>query len=478
MKKIFNTFIFILILFFVSFPNTYALNYSESEIIEIVKETENKSKEVITLLKDWSNTYISSVDSILDKDLISKLNTEDITKNIDVIINELKVNNKIDASNALLAIKNDLLNNYSKIKNNLTIIENYLINNDSYNVIENSDLFIQLKKSVGNLKPLISEIFDTYYNQYYSGLKEKIANCNTVSEIMSIYNEIINKITVFNSMFNTFENSINNWQNIYNLYNLSDFSETFNDYFGKYYNKIRNEYDKAYTHFENKMQDNLDEKIDKIVDDTDTSNYESIINRNKELTNIIDYIDKIKNDTITKFDKVNVIIKIKELAEKLAEEESKIIDRFVEAMKYTEEYIIKISTIMLKDEADKKYINIDYTNGLIIYNQTDLSMVNFLNRLFASFGNIKIENAYSNRIGTLSKVRLYYEDTLVEDYKLIVKGDIAPNGAFDITDVVNICNKMFNKVNFDMYAIIAADMNNDNKIDITDVVMLCNLLFK
>mgnify|MGYP003559118990 CR=1 FL=1 len=48
-----------------------------------------------------------------------------------------------------------------------------------------------------------------------------------------------------------------------------------------------------------------------------------------------------------------------------------------------------------------------------------------------------------------------------------------------VSTVLNILydNKMFEKETLSEYATIAADMNNDSKIDITDVVMLCNILF-
>ena len=61
---------------------------------------------------------------------------------------------------------------------------------------------------------------------------------------------------------------------------------------------------------------------------------------------------------------------------------------------------------------------------------------------------------------------------------VIVKGDVNPSGRIDITDVVNVCNKMFGKLTLSDYQFIAADMNNDSKIDITDIVMICNRMFK
>ena len=40
-----------------------------------------------------------------------------------------------------------------------------------------------------------------------------------------------------------------------------------------------------------------------------------------------------------------------------------------------------------------------------------------------------------------------------------------------------MANRMFDKVSLNEYETIAADMNDDNKIDITDIVYLCNKIF-
>ena len=63
------------------------------------------------------------------------------------------------------------------------------------------------------------------------------------------------------------------------------------------------------------------------------------------------------------------------------------------------------------------------------------------------------------------------------DFLFIVKGDVTPSGRLDISDVVRMANRMFDKVSLNEYETIAADMNDDNKIDITDIVYLCNKIF-
>ena len=75
-------------------------------------------------------------------------------------------------------------------------------------------------------------------------------------------------------------------------------------------------------------------------------------------------------------------------------------------------------------------------------------------------------------------MKVLYNDTLIKELTLIVKGDVNPSGRIDITDIVNVCNKMFGKQSLDLYQTQSADMNDDSKIDITDIVLLCNMLFK
>ena len=174
MKKIFSVFVLIFALFFVSFSNVCAESYSESEIIDIIKETEFNSVNATVLFGNWSKAYVSSVDIIIDKEFVNKLNLSDLETSIDMIVNELRKNNQDYAANELSAIKNDLVYCYDVVFKNLDIIENYLISNQSHNVIENSEVFLALKKNMSSLKPYIEELADLYYNYFYDSFKEKL----------------------------------------------------------------------------------------------------------------------------------------------------------------------------------------------------------------------------------------------------------------------------------------------------------------
>jgi len=207
------------------------------------------------------------------------------------------------------------------------------------------------------------------------------------------------------------------------------------------------------------------------------ADYGSIMTRNTKLYDIMDYINEIKDEAASRFERVNSLIEIEKIAEKVKNQQNRILNRFNDAISYTESYIIDYPQLMTKIKEDEKFINIDAIKGIIIYNQLELDEIKFVDRLVATLGDIKTANVYGGKIGTLSKIQLHYKTIVIGDYTLIVKGDIAPNAKFDITDVVKLCNKMFEKENLDEYSTIAADMNNDSKIDITDVVLLCNILF-
>ena len=146
-------------------------------------------------------------------------------------------------------------------------------------------------------------------------------------------------------------------------------------------------------------------------------------------------------------------------------------------MDYTETYIIDIFNIALKNKNDKSYINLDLQKGIIIYNSKNLSASTFASKFTATYGDLKTLNTYGSNIGTLSELAVFYNNNMIKDLTVIVKGDIDPNGKFSITDVVNLCNLLFGKAKLSEYQKIAADMNNDSKYSITDVVKLCDLLF-
>lgn len=477
MKKVFRLFIFAFCLFLIIGNNVHALSYTEDEVIQKIQTTETKINQTVELLTNWSNSYASSLKSLFDRDFAKKVDSLNVNENIDIIISELSLDGYGDAANALSVIKEDLVNNYNYIKETLNIIENYLLENHVHGVTGNLDLFIQIRETAKNLKTPVVNLANIYYEIDYSDLRQKISQYDTVSEIIDLYDEAVNKLTAMDNIFSKFESKIKKWQTIYNLYYLSDYSNLFKEYFGEYYNKARTEYNKLYNELEEKLQSKLDSKIEVIVADTDMSDNESIMKRNTKLYDIMNYINEVKELAIKRFDKINTLIEIEKIIEKANKQQKRILSRLNEAISYTESYIIDYPQLMTKVKEDEKYINIDAENGIIIYNQRDLDEIKFVDRLIATLGDIKSANVYGGNIGTLSMIQLHYNTIVIGEYTIIVKGDIAPNAIFDITDVVKLCNKMFEKEELDEYLTIAADMNNDSKIDITDVVLLCNILF-
>lgn len=477
MKKVFRLFIFAFGIFAFLCTNAYAVELSENEVIARIKASETKAKETIELLTNWSNSYASSLKSLFNREFVDKIDSIDVSTNIDIVIDELKSNGNVDAANALTLIKNDLVSNYSYIEETLNITENYLVKNSSGGTVGSIDLFIQIRSSAKSLKTPVADLLKIYYELDYADIKDKISEYDTVDELMGLYDYALEKADAADNVISKLKTKLKKWQEIYNMYNLADYNDLFYEYFGDYYNKARDEYDKLYSKLESKLQKKLDDKINVIVDETDLTDYGSVMNRNTKLYDIMDYINEVKEKAQSKFEKGNSLIEIQSILTKVRNQQTKIINRLEEAIDYTETYIIDFAKLITKDEADQKYINIDYTNGIIIYNQQELDANAFVNRLFATLGDIKATNIYGGKIGTLSKIELHYNTIVIGDYTIIVKGDIAPNAAFDITDVVKLCNKLFEKENLDEYTSIAADMNSDSKIDITDVVMLCNILF-
>jgi len=478
MKKGLKLFLFAIILIVGICFNTRAFAYTQDEAITRVKVAESKMKEVIDSLTLWSNKYANTVESLFTKDFFDKVDNVDFETNINLVIKELENNEYNNAALELANMKTTLVTNVDYMKESLKIIEEYLIENSSDGTIGSIDLFIQIRQTLKQLKAPVKNLFNIYTELDYSDIKAKIEEYDTVEELLDVYDEVLNKISTLDSVATNLKSKLSTWQGIYNEYQLSDYNDLFKEYFGDFYTTGKNNYNKLYNKLEAKLQNKLDEKIDAIVDETDVNDYASILSRNTKLYDIINYITKVKQELIDKFGKVNELLEIKELITKVNNQQKRIMTRIDEAVDYTEQYILEYELLTHKVTSDKKYITIDAESGLIIYNQYDLNAINFTNRLISTLGNINTLNIYGGNIGTLSKIQVQYKEVVIGDYTIVVKGDIAPNGAFDITDVVKLCNKMFELEQLDNYSLIAADLNNDSIIDITDVVMLCNILFR
>ena len=468
MKRIIS--IFFLSIFIISgIPNVKALSYND--VINRVEQEEINSNKIMNKIYEWSSNYKEELKNTLTLEFITNLKG-DYNIDIDLIINELENKGFTNASLKLSELKNEIIESINYFNEKLNILESYLNANVEGGVVGSTDLFIQIRESLTNLKTPIKNIFDIYYTIFYDEIINKVDKYDKTSDLINLYENIITYIT---NLYKQNETRINSWQNIYNSYYLNDYEELFKDYLGTYKTKIKEDIDVIYNKIEEKLQTKLDSKINIIINDTTTSR-DSIINRNNKLYNIIDYIKEKQKLTDEEMNKINNKIDIDIILNYTENFKDKIKKRLDEAILYTKSYLIDDLEITLKNESDKPYIRID-TDTITIKSE-NLDTSNFINKLLVSYGNIEIENDYNENIGTLSKMKVLYNDTLVKELTLIVKGDVNPSGRLDITDIVNICNKMFGKQSLDLYQTLSADMNDDSKIDITDIVLLCNMLFK
>ena len=469
MRKIIS--IFFLSIFLISnIPNVIALEYND--VINRVEQEEINSNTIMSKIYEWSNIYKEDLKNTLTLDFINNLKG-DYNIDIDLIINELESNGYINASLKLSELKNEIIESINYFNDTLNILESYFNENVDGGVVGSTDLFIQIRESLINLKTPIKNIFDIYYDIFYDEIINKIDKYDKTSDLINLYENTISNII---NLYKKYETRINNWQKIYNSYYLNDYEDLFKDYLGTYKTKIKEDIDVIYNKLEEKLQAKLDSKIEVIVNNTVNLSRDSIINRNNELYNIIDYIKEKQELVNNEITKINNKIEIDTILNYVEKYKDKIDKRLNEAILYTKSYLIDDLELTLKNDSDKTYIKID--TDIIIFNGENLDINNFINKLLVSYGNIEVDNDYNGNIGTLSKMKVLYNDTLIKELTLIVKGDVNPSGRIDITDIVNVCNKMFGKQSLDLYQTQSADMNDDSKIDITDIVLLCNMLFK
>ena len=478
MKNLLKTLLVALLVFMGFTYKAKAISYTEEYVIDRVEKSEVKAQVLLNDLTIWSNSYSNTTKSILTKNFLNKLDYQNYEKNMDLIIEELSNKGYNQASNDLLNKKQNILDNIKYLKETLNILEIYLEENVENGVLGSTDLFIQLRNSLKNLKQPSVDLFNIYYDLYYDDVNNKINEYDSVSELIDLYEKTLDKLSDFDFIISKVKNKADKWQDLYNKYNMQDYEDLFINEFGDYYTKLESSLRKLYTKLENKLQQKLDNRITTIVNNTDLTDVNSIINRNEKLFDLINSIEDVKTEVQDKFSNASSNIKIDRISKLMNKYQTKVINRIDEAIKYTKNYLLDVIDIEVKEESDKSFISINKNSGLIVYDLDKLSTTEFINKLFTSYGNFSISNTYKNNIGTLSILKITYNNVLLKEFKLIVKGDINPSGRIDISDVVKLCNKMFGKENLDMYQMIAADMNDDSKIDITDVVKLCNKLFK
>lgn len=470
MKRNICFIILLISIIFIPFNKVTAASYTQEEVVERIKISSTKVKDLLQDLIDYENNNKTAIKSLMNKTFLESTENLSFEKNIDRVIKELNDNGYPSASNELKTLKPKLLENYNYYQETLKITKNYLEETKDLGVTGNLDIFIEVRQILKDNKDKISEFGRQYYNigfEYVTDNLDKISFKQAVSEFDYIF-----ELDIVNKIFSTSEE----YMNLYNDYHLEDYEDLIKDYLRTYYQTLKKDYSKLYDKLEEKYQTKLEEKVNKIVQDTDLSSDESITNRNNKLYDLINEINDVNNTLNNRFTEINSKIKIDIIKTYTKDYQNEIIDRLDNASKYVEEYILDNIKISLKNQNDSNILLINTARQMIIYNGVNLD-VEIVEKLVSNYGFLKAVNLFNNKIGTGSKVQIINNDLVLKEYLFIVKGDVNPSGKLDITDVVTMANKMFGKTTLNEYQTIAADMNDDSKIDITDVVLLCNKLF-
>lgn len=481
MKKVFKYMAFAFTVMFLFIFGVKAAVLTQDEARQRVVDSEAKAKDLINVLTSWSNTYGSDFEDIISRNLINKIGSISCESAFNLVVNELNSKGHSSAASALNSKKSVIMADIDYLEETQRLLKEYFNANVSGGVVGSRGLFVQIEDSLKALKPPTKNLLNIYYNSFSDKLLNEVDGFTSVSDLKNFYDEILDKISELDREVSVIRNGFSDWQDLYNKYGIADYEDYIKEEFGDYYRKLDNLYNKVYSKLETKFQNRLDQKIQKIISDTHTendySNPDNVMDRNNRLWDIIDYISDLQSDVEAKFDKTNSYIKIDTAKKYVLKYETQIIDRLIEAIDYTKSYLIDNFEITVKNKTDEKLIDIQSENGLIIYDNKNLSSSVFISKLKASYGSIRIMKTYNGNVGTMSEVEGVYNNEVLKSLLVVVKGDVAPSGKIDITDIVNVCDKMFDKKSLSKYQFIAADMNDDNKIDITDVVMICDRMF-
>ncbi len=466
MKKI----LYLTVIFIGLITNVYAIEYTQEDIINRIDIASNKMNDLLGDCTTYINNNKEGIKSLIDREFVENFNESNFESSINLVITELRSNGYNNSALELETLKPKLIDNYNYYKETIKITKEYLETHSDSGVTGNLDIFIKIRELFKNNKNKITTLGSKYYNIGFEKVKDnldKVSFKDAVDKFDYIFElDIVNKI---------FEES-EEYMSLYNSYHLEDYEDVFKDYLRSYYNTLKNDYNELYDILEERYQKSLDNKIQIIVDDTDLTNNESITNRNKKLYDLIDEIDYVSSILTNRFSEINSKISINSIKKYTKSYQEDIIDRLDDASSYVATYIIDNIIVSLKDT---KYSNILYVNNdkeYIIYSGTDLSL-NIIDKLIANYGNLIGSKLYNGNIGTGSYLYVMSDNLVLKEYLFIVKGDVNPSGKLDISDVVKMANKMFDKTTLNNNEFIAADMNDDNKIDITDIVLLCNKLF-
>ncbi|MCQ2049679.1 MAG: dockerin type I domain-containing protein [Candidatus Saccharibacteria bacterium] len=86
-----------------------------------------------------------------------------------------------------------------------------------------------------------------------------------------------------------------------------------------------------------------------------------------------------------------------------------------------------------------------------------------------------VSNIEDQKVKTGAKIKLYdFENHLLKEIKIIVRGDVDGDGIIDPLDYVKVRKQIMGTTNLDGVYLKAADCNNDNVVDILDYIKLRN----
>jgi len=477
MKKLLSLLLCTVALFACLIVNVSASTYTEDEVIANIASTEAKTKDLLTKLKSWSDSYSSTLKSVLTVDVLEQM-TSNHEANINAIVSKLQSNGYSDAANALASIKNDVLESIDALNATFKMTEIYLGENVGGGVEGSLDLFIQIRKTAKELKQPLNNLVGIYYNAAYNELLD-LADNATLEDIDALLNEIDNQAETIDKLLAKLEEKMFVWQGIYNDYYLGDYEDLITGYLQDYYARFQEDYNKLYTKLETRLQNKLDKEIQEIINNADYETTMGLIAANDKLIELATLIEEVTTEVYSLASTLGEEIQVESVLEISQEYLQQIIDRLEEARDYVLSYIV--TDVVVKDEEKTPYITIDRQNGIIIYDNIELNADEVLSKLSALYGDLGFAYIYEENdlfnIGTKSVIYAFKDLMVLKEYLVVVRGDIAPTGTFDITDVVKLCNQLFETEELDQYQLLAADLDGNSKIDITDVVKLCNILF-
>lgn len=478
MKKLFNLFLaltltFIAFIGFNSLVNAYEPNgplYGEN-VIGRINDSEIIARDFLNKLTAWSNLYATDTKDLIDRDLIDNYD-------IDSIISKLRLTGHNLAADALESIKQDIVDDKEYLKTTFEMIEYYIDHDIDTDSVDPEDIYRKLRGTFNNLKTDINALGKIYYNLYYDELSNKIDNLSSYDELFDLYEELYELIT--GSKFQKVRDKIDKFKEIYISKDLEIYEPIIKDELRSYYETFKSDYNVLYNKLEVKLQTKLDQKLNEIIEPVDRTNISEVAAANRKIYDIMERIEEAISEANEKFTKVNNYFSDIDIFIEYADQyEVQILNRLQEAYAYTRSKLIESDLIIaVKNESDKRYIKLDLDNGLIIYDSKDLAPTTLINKLSVNYGSLRVVNAYNNKVGTKSRIESYYDNTVLKELIIVVRGDISPNGKIDITDLVNLCDKMYGLINLDNYQMLAADFDNNSRIDITDLVNLCDRIYQ